>query len=67
MVEIQHDLFEFYFTHLAVADPDAEIGQQPGKPCRHIFDRPDFVVDKKDLPAAAYFAHTGFLDQRVIP
>ncbi|GBF30321.1 hypothetical protein MnTg04_00262 [bacterium MnTg04] len=24
-------------------------------------------MDKKDLPAAAYFAHTGFLDQRVIP
>ena len=67
VVEVEHDLFEFAFRHLAVADADAGFGNQLLELLFDATDVLDAVVDEIHLAAALDFAQAGFADHDVVP
>ena len=51
--KLDHDLLKILFAHLAVADREAGLGNQPAQSGGHFVDGLDPVVEIKDLPATA--------------
>jgi hypothetical protein len=66
-VEIEHDLFQLAFRHLAVGDAHACFGHQRFQFARGLFDGVHFVVQEIHLAAALQFALEGFADQAPDP
>ena len=54
--ELEHDALEVPLRHLAVADDDPDVGQEPSELLGLGLDRLDPVVDVEDLPAAVELA-----------
>ena len=67
MVEVEHDLLEFPFRHLAVPDPDLALGHERLESLSDPADIFDLVVDEIDLAAAFDLAQAGFADEYVVP
>ena len=60
--EPRHDVFELLAVHLAVADPDACVRDQPGNHAGDFLDVFDPVVDEIHLATAAEFVRDGVSD-----
>ncbi len=67
MVEVEHQLFQIAFAHLAVADGDGRFRHEFANGLRGLFDGLDGVVHEVDLAAAANFAQTRLAHHRFIP
>src|SRR5690606_34852461 len=67
VIEIEHDLFELAFAHLAVPDRDTRFGHQLGQRACGLIDGLDAVVDEIDLAAATDFAQAGLADRSRVP
>ena len=64
--EIKHDLFQLFFRHLAVANTDFRLGDQPAQEIGHRIDRLHPVMDKIHLSTATQFAQDRITDQVIV-
>ena len=64
VVEVRHDLAEFAFRHLAVADPDTRARCEFGDFVSGTLDGAHLVVYVEDLATAGQFPGDGFADDR---
>ena len=67
VVEVQHDLFQVAFAHLAVADGDAGLGDQLGEFPPHALDGLDLVVQEVHLAAPLDLAQAGLAQGLLVP
>src|SRR5258708_31938616 len=56
MIEVEHELFQITFAHLAVAHRDVRLGHELADRLRRFLDGLDGVVDEVYLPAAPNLA-----------
>ena len=66
VIEVAHDLFEFTFAHLAVADTDTCFRHQFGEVSGALFDGFNIVVQVVNLTATQQFTKQGFFDRAVV-
>ena len=66
MVEIGHHLFQLAFTHLAVANAHASLGNEQADLFGGLFDGFYFVVQVIHLSTAQQFSKNGFFLQCII-
>ena len=67
MIEIEHELLEFAFTHLSVPDPDTCFGHEGTNVRGATLNRFDTVVHEIDLAAAADLTQAGFAHLGPVP
>ncbi len=67
MVEVEHDLLEFAFGHLAVADADVGLRNQLLQPLLYSANVLDAVVNKIHLSTALDFTQAGLANDDFIP
>ena len=67
MIEIQHELFQLTFAHLAMPHRDVRLGDEFADGLRGLLDGLDGVMDEIDLTAAANLAHGRFPHHGFVP
>ncbi len=67
VIEILHDLLQFFFAHLPVGGAYLCFRHQISKLFCNAFNRADFIMQKIDLPTATDFTQDGLTQQGVVP